>query len=92
MIGHTGAVISVAFTADGNHIVSRGADDGWMLWPGPNSWRDELCDKLTANMTRAEWDEWVSPTIEYRAPAPRWTCPSDPLTLRDPRVWAETGG
>ena len=69
MIGHTGVVFSVAFTADGNHIVSHG-QDGWMLWPGPNRWRDELCDKLTANMTRAEWDEWVSPTIEYRAPCP----------------------
>ena len=70
MIGHTGNVFSVAFTADGNHIVSRAMDEGWMLWPGPNNWRDELCDKLTANMTRAEWDEWVSPTIEYRAPCP----------------------
>jgi hypothetical protein len=45
-----------------------------MLWPGPNAWRDELCDKVTTNMTRAEWDEWVSPTIEYRAP-----CPSLPV-------------
>ena len=39
-----------------------------MLWPGPKSWRDALCAKLTANMTRAEWAEWVSPSIEYRAP------------------------
>ncbi|HEY7051402.1 MAG TPA: TIR domain-containing protein [Mycobacterium sp.] len=74
MTGHTGNVIGVAFTADGNHIVSRGQSDGWMLWPGPNAWRDELCDKVTTNMTRAEWDEWVSPTIEYRAP-----CPSLPV-------------
>jgi hypothetical protein len=66
-LGHTSGVMSVAFTADGSHIVSRGVDDGWMLWPGPNSWRDALCDKLTANMTRAEWNDWVSPTIAYRA-------------------------
>ena len=48
-----------------------------MLWPGPDSWRDELCDKLTANMTRAEWDEWVSPspTIEYRAACPSLDVP-----------------
>jgi WD40 repeat protein len=68
-IGHTGVVLSVAFTADGNHIVSQG-QDGWMLWPGQSLWRDELCAKLTSNMTRAEWDEWVSPTIEYRKACP----------------------
>ncbi|MFC7451405.1 TIR domain-containing protein [Rhodococcus daqingensis] len=72
MGGHTGSVIGLAFTGDGRNIVSRGVDDGWVLSPGPSSWRDELCDKLTANMTRAEWDEWVSPTIEYRDPYP---CP-----------------
>ena len=75
MVGHTGVVLSVAFTADGNHIVSRGADDGWMLWPGPNSWRDELCAKLTSNMTRAEWADWVSPTIEYRMACPSLDVP-----------------
>ena len=75
MIGHTGAVLSVAFTADGNHIVSRGADDGWMLWPGPNSWRDELFAKLTSNMTRAEWHDWVSPTIEYQKACPSLDVP-----------------
>ncbi|WP_350222972.1 AAA family ATPase [Mycolicibacterium porcinum] len=71
LIGHEGLVINVAFTADGNHIVSLG-QDGWVLWPGPDKWADELCHKLTANMTEAEWDEWVSPGIDYQA-----TCPAD---------------
>jgi WD40 repeat protein len=75
LTGHTGLVMSVAFTTDGNHIVSQGLNDGWMLWPGPNSWRDALCDKLTANLTRAEWAEWVSPTIEYQAPCPSLAVP-----------------
>jgi hypothetical protein len=68
MFGHTGSVSDLSFTADGKHIVARGIGDGWMWWPGPDGWRDELCAKLTANMTRAEWAQWVSPTIEYRAP------------------------
>ena len=75
MIGHTSAVPSVDFTADGKRIVSRGVDDGWMLWPSPDSWRDALCDKLAVNMTRAEWDEWVSPTIEYHRPCPTLDVP-----------------
>jgi WD40 repeat protein len=74
MTGQTGDTLDLDFTADGNHIVSRQANDRWMLWPGPGSWDDELCDKLTANMTRTEWDEWVSRDIEYRAP-----CPSLPV-------------
>jgi WD40 repeat protein len=74
MVGHAGSVWSVEFTADGKHIVSHG-QDGWMLWPGPNGWRGELCHKLTANMTRAEWSEWVSPTIDYRAPCPSLDIP-----------------
>jgi len=24
-----------------------------------------LCDKISANMTHAEWNEWVSPSIDY---------------------------
>lgn len=71
LAGHEGQVVSVGFTADGNYIVSQG-QDGWILWPGPNKWADELCHKLTANMTEAEWDEWVSPAIDYQP-----TCPAD---------------
>jgi WD40 repeat protein len=75
LIGHTGGVLGgLAFTTDGNHIVSQG-QDGWMLWPAPNSWRDELCKKLTSNMTRTEWDDWVSPTIEYKAACPKLDVP-----------------
>ena len=71
--GHTVGPVSSTFTADANHIVSR-AGDGWMLWPSPHIWRDELCEKLTTNMSRAEWREWVSEEIEYQAP-----CPSLPV-------------
>ncbi|HTX95985.1 MAG TPA: TIR domain-containing protein [Mycobacterium sp.] len=74
LIGHTSDILDVDFTADGKHIVSRGANDGWMLWPAPNGWPEALCDKLTANMTRAEWDEWVLKDIPYQPP-----CPSLPV-------------
>ena len=75
LIGDSGDILSVEFTADGNHIVSRAAGDGWMLWPGPNGWREALCDKFTANLTRAEWNEWVMlPDTRYQPP-----CPSLPL-------------
>jgi WD40 repeat protein len=62
--GHIAGVISLVFGAGDHTLVSMGVD-GWMAWPGPSQWKDELCRKLTANMTPAEWDEWVSSTIRY---------------------------
>ncbi len=47
---------------------------GGCCGPRPNGWLDELCHKLTANLTRAEWNDWVSSDIDYRAP-----CPSLPV-------------
>jgi WD40 repeat protein len=75
LIGHSGYVSNLEFTPDGDHIVSRGLNDGWMLWPGPNRWREELCDKLTVNLSTAEWNQWVSPTIGYRAACPSLSVP-----------------
>lgn len=63
--GHSAGVITVAFAARDRIIISRGVD-GWMAWPGPSQWRDELCGKLTANMTTSEWNDWVSPSIAYQ--------------------------
>lgn len=70
LTGSGDSISSLAFTVGGNHIVSRG-QAGWMIWPGPNRWRDELCDKVTSTMSRAEWDEWVSPDIDYQDPCPK---------------------
>lgn len=47
----------------------NGAGGIW-VWPGPASWKDELCSKLTENMSRKQWSEWVSPDIEYTPACP----------------------
>jgi len=31
---------------------------------------NDLCAKLTLNMSRKQWDEWISPDIEYRKACP----------------------
>ena len=34
----------------------------------------QLCDKLSANMSRKQWRDWVSPGIDYIA-----VCPGLPI-------------
>ena len=36
-----------------------------------------LCDKLTTNMSRKQWREWISPDIEYIKLCPRLPDPLD---------------
>jgi WD40 repeat protein len=66
LTGHTDAVRSVAFSPDGRRIVSGSFDKTLRLWPGPTAWPELLCDKLTANMSRNQWHDWVSPDIPYK--------------------------
>jgi WD40 repeat protein len=70
--GHSGPMIQAEFGAGDRSILTSGKD-GLMIWPAPAGWRDELCSKLTNNMTKAEWDQWVSPDIDYHT-----VCPSLP--------------
>lgn len=62
--GHSGCVLSVQFSDDGNRLVWGSFDKTVRLWPAVAT-ADELCNKLTANMTRDEWNKWVSPDIDY---------------------------
>jgi WD40 repeat protein len=39
-------------------------------WPGPAAWVDTLCAKLSRNMTRQQWKDWISPEIEYEKQCP----------------------
>ena len=67
--GHSLGIQSVTFSPDGSRVVSGGSD-GVRLWPAPKVWVDELCKKLTRNMGRKEWREWVSPELVYKEQCP----------------------
>jgi len=64
LTGHTDAVESVAFDPDGKRIVSGAADKTLRLWPAYADTK-MLCGKLTTNMTHSQWQDWVSPDIDY---------------------------
>ncbi|WP_131822417.1 WD40 repeat domain-containing protein, partial [Mycobacteroides saopaulense] len=54
----------VAFSTDATSIFASQRKSVWR-WPGPARWPDLLCDKLSANMSRKQWKQWVSPDIDY---------------------------
>jgi WD40 repeat protein len=68
------SVASVVVSADDRRVLTLDiAPDeqvaAW-IWPGPAAWHDDLCNKLTYNMSRSQWSDWVSPDIGYRPLCP----------------------
>ncbi|MGV9837184.1 nSTAND1 domain-containing NTPase [Nocardia niigatensis] len=76
MIGTADAIQALAVSPDDHQLATIGSplgvDDHAVIhtWPGPAVWPDRLCDKLSANMSHKEWNEWVSPGIPYRKACP----------------------
>jgi WD40 repeat protein len=81
LTGHDQPISSVEFGDGGRTIISEEAlplDGGGVTrtWPGPAAWADALCTKLTANMTRQQWHDWIAPDIDYIAVCPKLPPPA----------------
>lgn len=74
LVGGDSPAANVGFSADGSGIFAGGGESAWR-WPGPAMWPDLLCNKLSANMSRAQWRMWVSPDIDYIAACPELPIP-----------------
>ncbi|MDH6133400.1 WD40 repeat protein [Kitasatospora sp. MAA4] len=64
---YTDPVVALAFTPDGGHLISLGSTDSsahiWHVFPNPVQ---ELCDRVSFNMSTDDWKKWVSDVIGYR--------------------------
>ncbi|MET9030879.1 TIR domain-containing protein [Nocardia sp. NPDC004168] len=69
-------IYSVEVSADNRVIVTSGVDGYW-IWPAPSTWPDELCNKLSTNMSHRDWNRWVSPDIDYITLCPDLPVPAD---------------
>ncbi len=77
LTGHTHWANCVAFSPNGTRIASGGEDGTVRIWPGPVGLRETLCSKITANMSHKQWNEWVSPAIDYIELCPGLPIPPD---------------
>jgi WD40 repeat protein len=71
--GHAALVVGVAINSERHLVVSAGDDGILRLW-STKATAGDLCGKLTTNMSHAQWNEWISPDIDYIA-----TCPDLPI-------------
>jgi WD40 repeat protein len=62
--GHGDGASRAEFSSDGRTIASVSFADAVRLWPA-SAGPEDLCAKLTANMSEKQWDDWVSPDIDY---------------------------
>ena len=65
LMGHKDYVPSTAISKDDSRILSGSYDGNIQLWPTPKDLTHRLCDKLSANMSRQQWNDWVSSTDDY---------------------------
>ncbi|MFD4460057.1 TIR domain-containing protein [Nocardia sp. NPDC058480] len=65
LVGHGAPVTAVDFTPDGSAIMSASVDETIRMWPVPTASPEQLCAKMTHNMSRETWRNWVSSEIDY---------------------------
>lgn len=68
---------TLGFSPDGRRLVSTSSTGKLSTWPGPAQWPELVCSKLSANMSRKDWNRWVSPDIDYIPACPDLPIPED---------------
>ena len=76
LTGHSDELTSVEFSPDGHLVGTTSSDKTVRVWLA-RAGKEDLCAKLTHNMSRQQWDAWVSPDIDYVTACPDLTSASD---------------
>ena len=72
---HQSWVWAVALSPDSDTVISGSADKTLRVWNvSTRNLADRVCDSVTRNLSRAEWDEFIGEDLEYVR-----TCPNLPM-------------
>ena len=72
---HDDIVQSVAFSPDGKFVVSGSADGIVRVWLwSPEDLIADACSRVTRNLSRAEWEQYIGDALPYQA-----VCPNLPI-------------
>ncbi len=65
--GHEAWVLSLAFNRDGRYLVTGDNAEKIFVWPSKTDYMaDEICSRITRNMTAREWETHVGYDINYQ--------------------------
>lgn len=74
-MAHDNIVTSVAFSPDGKYVVSGSWDQTVrILVYRPEDWISDACSRVTHNLSRTEWQQYIGDALPYQA-----VCPNLPI-------------
>ena len=76
-MAHENGVLAVAFSPDGQRLVTASLDNTarvWLIWP--EDLIAEACGRLTRNLTRDEWGRYL-PEESYHLTCPNLPTPEE---------------
>jgi WD40 repeat protein len=62
---HAASAWTLTFSPDSTKLLVGSGDGSVQMWPVLKPQREALCAKMTHNMSREQWNSWISSAIPY---------------------------